>query len=360
MCDSGKGIIVVFSGDLATTGGIQSWARNFEKDYSGVRMISLGCTRSNFHYPAFRTMKRKQEASTVICCDPLSLLWATTNIVAETLVIAGFHKDEWNITRSSRFERVLSELFDFVSLELFPLYYASPSINREIPRLKLPLYPRPSFLHSTKLFTKGKDILVLGRLEKFKGFPNYLIELSELVAEISDDIKIQIVGKGAMYNELLQRANTNMCFHGYLNERDIIDLAKDSFIGLSSGLSAIELSSLGLPVAIALEDSVDMLLSCFTGHGEFIFQDDIVNSQNLPLLEYIRKLYYCNNEEWTGFSLQAISSVRSGEDFIQFEEFRSGDKSIRNSNGLLFFYYLVSVFLDALKIKRFNFINRIP
>ena len=360
MYHSGKGIIVVFSGDLATTGGIQSWARNFEKDYSGVRMISLGCTRSNFHYPAFRRMKWKQEASTVICCDPLSLLWASTNIVTESLVIAGFHKDEWNLTRNSRFERVILELFDLVSLELFPLYYASPSIYREIPRLKLPLYPRLPFLHSTKLFAKGKDILVLGRLEKFKGFPNYLLELSELVAEISDDIKIQIVGKGTMYNELLQRAKTNMCFHGYLNERAIIDLAKGSFIGLSSGLSAIELSSLGLPVAIALEDNDDMLLSCFTGHGEFIFQDDIVKSQNLPLLKYIRKLYYSNNEEWTGYSLQAMSSVRFVDDVIQFEEFRSGNTSIKNSNGLLFFSYLISVLLDALKIKRFNFINRIP
>ena len=74
-------------------------------------MKSLNCTKNNLHFPAFKRVKKRIARDVVICCDPLSLLWASVNVSTDKLLIGVFHKDEWRLNVNNIFEKTI-EGFD--------------------------------------------------------------------------------------------------------------------------------------------------------------------------------------------------------------------------------------------------------
>jgi hypothetical protein len=353
-------LAIVFSGDLSTNGGIQSWAKTIKSNSLVIEHISLKCSRRNFHYPAFKRNNFLESYKIVICCDPLSLLWASRNVLTYRLVIGVFHKDEWVLDEKNIFENSIIHLLKGCAIAIKASHVNIKNLPRSLPSIELPLMPRNSFVSAPKINSKGKDIIVLGRLEAFKGFPVYLSRFAACVHDKDPTIKIHVVGKGSLFDQLQATKLENTIFHGYLDEYEIYQLAKCCLLGLSSGLSAIELSSVGIPVAVAKEDATDMILTCFTGKGYFIFQDDFNQSENLDLLEVFNNVYKTTQAEWNEYSIKSQSIISNDYFIDKLVEFKEIEKPRKKWSIHLYLFYMIYVILDKIHIKKFSFIHRIP
>jgi glycosyltransferase involved in cell wall biosynthesis len=352
-------LAVVFSGDLSEKGGIQSWVKTLKSESLEIEHISLKCTRTNFHYPAFKSNKRKETYKVVICCDPLSLIWASQNIKTSRLVIGVFHKDEWKLNENNTFEMPIIRMFSSCAGILKLDYVKIENLPASLQTINLSLIPRKFFSTASRIKEKGKDILILGRLEAFKGYPIYLTNFAKTIYNFDPSIKIHVVGKGVLFDELNFNKIDNTIFHGYLDENEIYQIAKGCMLGLSSGLSAIELSKVGLPVAVAKEDTAEMLLTCFTGNGYFIFQDDYDNSEDLELMEVVETIYKSSANDWEDYSLKAKSISNDKCQVDALLDINEIQISSRQPNFILYVNYLIYVILDKLKLVKFNFIHRI-
>jgi hypothetical protein len=190
------------------------------------------------------------------------------------------------------------------------------------------------------------------------GQPIYNMQ-DKLVGMVSriDENHIYTIPTNYILNALNKKDNT--IFHGYLEENEIYHLAQKCFIGLSSGLSAIELSKLGLPVAVAKEDTSEMVLTCFTGNGYFIFQDDFKSSEDLDFMNIVETIYKSSANEWEEYSLKAKSICNDKGEVDVLWNINEIQVVSRKSNLILFINYLICIILDKLKFVKFNFIHRI-
>jgi hypothetical protein len=358
MAESNR-MAVIFSGDLNEKGGIQSWAKTLKSENFVIDNISLKCSYSNFHYPAFKNHKRKETYRVVICCDPLSLVWAIQNVNTSRLVIGIFHKDEWILDANNTFEKAIIRMLNSCAGVLKLGYITINNLPASVQSISLSLIPRSFFEIVPKIKEKGKDILILGRLEAFKGYPVYITQFANAIYNLDPCIKIHVIGKGVLFGELVSNKKDNTIFHGYLEENEIYHLAQKCFIGLSSGLSAIELSKVGLPVAVAKEDTSEVVLTCFTGNGYFIFQDDFKSSEDLDFMNIVETMYKSSANEWEEYSLKAKSICNDKGEVDVLLNINETQVVSRKSNFSLYINYLICIILDKLRFVKFNFIHRI-
>ena len=119
------------------------------------------------------------------------------------------------------------------------------------------------------------SLIYIGRLAEFKEV-NSLVEIAFLVKKEIPNITLHIVGDGPKYGEVQKRVgelgmSNNVIIHGYLTEREKINLLMGSAIYISNS----KLEGFGIPLVEAMATGTVTVVSDIYAH-RFIFQDENV------------------------------------------------------------------------------------
>jgi hypothetical protein len=355
-------ILIVFSGIKGSVGGTQSWINNLQEKYGfNLSVVYLGCTKNNFHFPAFQ-VRNKIATNVVLACDPLSLYWVRNNVNYFSLIIGFYHKNEWNLERTSFLEEKVIDTVEKANLCFTFSNIKLPHFLHNVPRISIPLLPRKDFKQPVLFDQENKNIIILARLEKFKGYPAHLPNISKWLSNLQSDIIIHVVGKGSLFAELSSLQLPNVKFWGTLSPLEIKEIVKCCRVGISSGIGAIELTSVGLPVIVPMEDSLNLDVTCVTSSGFFILQDESTDT-SINFYDVLNTHLFIDRSNWELLSTKASNAVIKDFNYDKLFEFENKNKvsfKISFINNLIIYAdYLFRIILDKLKLKKFGFINRI-
>lgn len=178
-----------------------------------------------------------------------------------------------------------------VSKELYKNY--KKNINKQIIYIPLALnnYPKEEELN----YTKNKNIIAVGRLEKEKGFID-LIEVLNIVVKKDKNVYLNIFGDGSEKEKIVElinkyNLNNNVCLHGFKEQKEIFEYLKNSSLYVmtsreeSFGLVLIEAMSYGVP-CIAF-DSAKGAKDVINGKNGFFVKNRNINKMANMIVEYL-------------------------------------------------------------------------
>ena len=176
-----------------------------------------------------------------------------------------------------------------VSKVLFNHY--KKNINNKIKHIPLSLMNYPEELK----YTKNKNIIAIGRLEKEKGFID-LIEVFNNVVKKDKKVFLNIFGDGSEKEKIKEliskyKLEENVCLHGFQEHKVINEYLKESSLYVmtsfeeSFGLVLIEAMSYGIP-CIAF-DSAKGAKDIITKENGFFIKNRNIKSMTNKIEEYL-------------------------------------------------------------------------
>ncbi len=199
--------------------------------------------------------------------------------------------------------------------------FVVPQVKPHLPRVSDPQKPSISRLRQS---TEDVVILIVGRIERYKGHEDILFALSRIDSEIRSSMQVAVIGSGdaaevTRLRDLALRLNieANLHFFGYIDgdisavisEADILVSATQSFEGF--GLTIVEAMSRGVPVIATSVAAVTEVIS-----SESIC---VISPGDPGALAFALEDYIARRNFWLDRSKKAMHTILAKDDTMASE-----------------------------------------